>query len=173
MKRLLFMLFVLFIMALPTLAQDATAEVTVEANPFEIIPTTVPAPAEEGNGNNTVINVGTPVNEGGNAEDYVTEFLIGIALLAVVVFGSFAIYLVSQLVPAGIAKELVETGVRAGFQMALNRAETTTTDIDDRVYTALAGIPGLEVSKDINGHYVVKSRPQPGTAPTPPTTPLG
>lgn len=155
MMKYFTLLILLFVLAMPAFAQDATAEVTVETMPVEIVATSAPA---ENSGNDTVINVGTPATDGDTTESYVTSFLIGGALLLFVFFGSFAIYFVSQLVPPGIAKELVETGMKAGFQMALNRAETTKTNLDDDIYTALAKIPGLEVTKGEDGHYVVKQR---------------
>jgi hypothetical protein len=60
MKRLslISILACLLILSIPVLGQDATLESTVDPMPVEIVATSAPV---EGSGNDTVINVGTPV----------------------------------------------------------------------------------------------------------------
>lgn len=157
MRTLLAFVILFFVVAFarPVYAQEPTAEATVETMPIEVIATSAPV---EDSGNDTIVNVGTPAPEDREAEDNVTSLVIGAALLVVVIFSGFALTIVSQLVPAGVAKELLDSGIKAGYQMALNRAALTPGTIDDQVYTALAGIQGLEVTRDAAGQFIVKQR---------------
>lgn len=148
--RYLFAFVVLFFVAAfarPVYAQEPTAEATVDAGQVTVI---------DGQGD-TNITVETPA-PASDVEDNVTSLVIGAALLVVVIFSGFALTIVSQLVPAGVAKELLDSGIKAGYQMALNRAALTPGTIDDQVYTALAGIQGLEVTRDAAGQFIVKQR---------------
>lgn len=161
MKHLILFLLVMMALVLPTAAQDATAEVEPTNQDVEVVSGEgAEVVATEAADNGTTVIVNQPATEDSDSnDDYVTSFLIGGLLLIVVFFSGFAITIVSQLVPAGAAKELIETGVKTGFQMALNNAASTKTTIDDDVYTALAKVRGLDVTKDASGNYVVTLRP--------------
>jgi hypothetical protein len=159
MKHLLALVFLLFVLV-PVMAQDATEAATVEANPVTVIDGT-------GEGDTVTCEAGATCNVNetedppateNEVQDNTVSVLIGVVMLAVLFFGGFALYFVSQLVPGGVAKELFDAGVKAGYQMALSRAESTKTTLDDQVYSALANVQGLDVTKDADGHYVVKLR---------------
>jgi hypothetical protein len=157
MKKFLVLLFLLFV-CIPVFSQDVPAEPTNQV--VDVIDGT-------GEGDTVTCEAGATCNVNetedppateNEVQDNTVSVLIGVVMLAVLFFGGFALYFVSQLVPGGVAKELFDAGVKAGYQMALSRAESTKTTLDDQVYSALANVQGLDVTKDADGHYVVKLR---------------
>jgi hypothetical protein len=157
MKHLIVLVFLL-IVCIPAFAQDVPAEPTNQV--VDVIDGT-------GEGDTVTCEAGATCNVNetddppaseNEVQDNTVSVLIGVVMLAVLFFGGFALYFVSQLVPGGVAKELFDAGVKAGYQMALSRAESTKTTLDDQVYSALANVQGLDVTKDADGHYVVKLR---------------
>lgn len=185
------LLFFGVILARPTYAQDATLEVsteatanvTVEANPVMIIITPTPdtalatptaIPTDTGDVNITVNQTGgeTPTgNETPTAPidplSYIFVVLAGILVIAGGIYSRGIISLVATLVPPETATSIYQSGVRIGFQMALERAAQTPTLADDEFFTELAKTRGLLVIKSQNPDgtfsYTVSALPTPTT----------
>jgi hypothetical protein len=181
----------MFIMAVLFGSASALAQgdpiATVEGNPFAIVTEEAASPVTCQDGATCIVNApdedkdSTPPADDDTAQDNVASFIIGIGLLAVLLFSGFALRLVSRLVPPEYAASILQEGIKMGFQMAFDHAATTKTPMDDETFAGLAKARGLDVVKDdITGRYTVRGtlasqETQKPSTPYPPTsgTPLG
>lgn len=156
LKRIvsLFVIALLCLLALPSLAQDepdAAPAATVDAPIVQNIT------AEEG----STVNV-TPKDtaDGDSSDDplnYVIVVVAGVVIVAVLIFGGMIVGYVSKLVPPETANSIYQSGVRMGLQLALNNAAQTSTPYDNEFFEGLAQMRGYEVIKLANGRYEVNT----------------
>jgi hypothetical protein len=67
----------------------------------------------------------------------------------------------AKLVPPETASAIYASGVRFGFQIALNQASQTPTPLDDEFFEEMARLRGLQVVKRADGSYEVTQPPAP------------
>lgn len=151
-------LMILFVF-LPTRAQDATAEAALEAQPVSVVGEgTAPSiTCQEG----ATCNLNEAPGETLPVPTSSTTEILGIAgVIAIVivltiglVFGPQIIGYLSKLVPPETAASIYESGVRFGYQIALNQAASTANKYDDEFVLSQARGRGYTVTSMPDGSY--------------------
>jgi hypothetical protein len=173
MKHLLALVFLLFVLV-PVMAQDVPAEPTNQV--VDVIDGT-------GEGDTVTCEAGATCNvEDGNgltADTPINDILgiglvvvLALLLTVVLVFGPQLVKLLSTLVPPETAASIYESGVRFGYQIALNRAHATPNPLDDEFFLAGAKARGYTVTTLPDGSYVVEPPKFTSTMATPTAAPM-
>lgn len=153
LTRFVLMVALLLMLGLVVQAQDNTSE-------------TAPTPvttAIPGNASGTTTS--TPVDDTVNS---IVLIVLAVLLSGSQVYGAYITRFLARLVPPETAQSLYESGVRFGYQTALNRAALTPSADDDEYYIKEARARGLEVVTLPAGGYQVKIPPRttPANLPT-------
>lgn len=91
--------------------------------------------------------------------NYIVVIALAVLLVAALIFGGRIIPYLANLVPAETASSIYASGVRFGFQIALNRAAQTPSPLDDEFFEEMARTRGLQVIKRPDGSYDVIQPP--------------
>jgi len=83
--------------------------------------------------------------------NYFIVVVMAVLLVAFLVFGRYIIRLLTKLVPIETASSIYASGVRLGFEIALNQAAQTTSPLDDEFFEEMARLRGLKVTVNKDG----------------------
>lgn len=102
-----------------------------------------------------------PSDAATNTLSYVIVVVLAVLLVGAMIFGAYVTGWLAKLVPPETAASIYQSGVRFGFQVALDKAAKTASPLDDEFLTELARTRGMVVEKitapDGTVQYVVKS----------------
>lgn len=157
--RLIILVLLMLMLSLPVLAQDPTAEAT----------DSTPVTVTTGEGGNVDITVEAPetAEPVARQQDPLNSLLVivlAVLLSGSQVYGAYLTRLLSKFVPLETAQSIYQSGVRFGYETALNRAALTPNTDDDEYYIKEATARGYQVVKRTDGSYQV-SVPAKSTAP--------
>lgn len=101
-----------------------------------------------------------PSDAAANTLSYVIVVVLAVLLVGAMIFGAYVTGWLAKLVPPETAASIYQSGVRFGFQVALDKAAKTASPLDDEFFTELAQARGMSVEKivapDGTTQYVVK-----------------
>lgn len=88
-----------------------------------------------------------PSDAAANTLSYVIVVVLAVLLVGAMIFGAYVTGWLAKLVPPETAASIYQSGVRFGFQVALDKAAKTASPLDDEFFTELARARGYAVEK--------------------------